>query len=318
MPVYEITDEDRDRLREPRGDVVQDEELIDTLQERDYHRLICVGDRVSLDVADSDIDADIYVVDGRIEREEIDTDEHDRLSTDLVLETENPSGTVTEDAWNTMREAVAHTCSTTVHVDGEEDLLALPAFLFASPDSLVVYGDWQNGAVLVKPDTEITRFTRELIGAAQYPNVIVGGSWDRFHAGHRYLLLAAFEHGEHVDIGVTTDAFLAERDKDDTDALDAFETRKEHIESFLETFGLVDSADVLAIDDFRGNAVDADRGVLLCTRETLENAKKVNEERLDQQKTPLNLAVLDRITDTDGTAISSSRIRAGEIDRDGL
>lgn len=318
MPVYEVTDEDRERLREPRGDVVQGDEIVTALEERDYHRLICVGDRVSLDVADSEVDADIYVVDGRIQREEIGGDEHDRLSTDLVLDVENPAGTITEAAWNIMREAFAHTCSTTVHVDGEEDLLALPAFLFASPDSLVVYGHWENGAVIVEPDEELKQFSRDLIGVARHPHVIVGGSWDQFHAGHRYLLLAAFEHGEHVDIGVTTDEMLADLEKNDADALESFGTRKQHVKSFLDTFGLSDRADILSIDDFRGNAVEADHGILLCTDDTLENAKQVNEERLERQKTPLNLAVLDQITDEEGHVISSTRIRSGAIDRDGL
>ncbi len=318
MPVYEITDEDRERLREPQGDVVQDDELIEELEKRDYHRLICVGDRVSLDVVDSDVDADISVVDGRIQREEIDGDEHDRLDTELVLDVENPAGTITEAAWNIMREAVAHTCSTTVHVDGEEDLLALPAFLFASPDSLIVYGHWEDGAVIAEPDAELKEFAQDLIGVAQRPHLIVGGSWDQFHAGHRYILLAAFEHGKQVDIGVTTDEMLADMEKDNADALEAFETRKQHVESFLDTFGTADRADIMPIDDFRGDAVEADHGILLCTDDTMENAKKVNEERLEQQKTPLNLAVLDQITDETGEVISSTRIRSGMIDRDGF
>ncbi len=316
--VYAITEEDRERFREPRGTVVQDEELINELRERDYHRLICVGDRVSLDVADSGIDADIYVVDGHIERERIDTRKHDELGTDLEMNTENPAGVITEDAWNTMREATAHTCSTAVHVDGEEDLLALPAFLFASPDSLVVYGDWQNGAVIVEPDEKMKQFVRDTVGIPQHPHVIVGGSWDHFHAGHRYLLMAAFEHGRQVDIGVTTDRMLADLEKDTAGRLEDIETRKQHVELFLDTFGLLERAEVLEIDDFRGNAVDADRGVLLCTEETLENAKNVNAERLERQKTPLNIAVLDRITGEDGSDISSSRIRAGDIDKDGF
>lgn len=316
--VYEITDEDREKLREPLGDVVQNEELITELQSREYHRLICVGDRVSLDVAESAVDADISIVDGRIEREAIDTDAHETIDAELVLDVENPAGVITEEAWNTVRKAFAHTSSTTVDVDGEEDLLALPAILFASPDSLIVYGDWQNGAVIMEPDDELKRFARELVGYKQYPRVIVGGSWDHFHAGHRYILLAAFEHGEHVDIGVTTDEMLAAEGKSEDDALEGFETRKAHIESFVAVHHLEDHAAILPIDDFRGNAVDADAAVLMVTEDTLENGKKVNDERLEQRKTPLNLAVLERITGEDGDVISSSRIRRDEIDENGF
>ncbi len=41
----------------------------------------------------------------------------------------------------------------------------------------------------------------------QYKKVAVGGTFDRFHNGHRKLLEEAFSHGELVVIGVTSNAF---------------------------------------------------------------------------------------------------------------
>lgn len=313
-PVYEITDEHKERLREPRGDVVQGDELIEELRERDYRRLICVGDRVSLDVAKSDVDADIYVVDGKIEREPVDG-EHEQIDTELRLEADNPAGAITEAAWNTVREAFAHTCSVTLHVDGEEDLLALPSIVFASPDSLIVYGDWENGAVILVPDAELKEFARDLVGFEQFPRVIVGGTWDRFHAGHRYLLLAALENGKHVDVGVTTNEYVEENGAKD---VESFEERRDSVTTFLKQEGRFDDVELMPIDDFRGNAVDVDRAVLMVTQETLGNAKKINEERLEQRKTPLNIAALEQITATDGQPISATRIRNGEIDQNGV
>ena len=40
-------------------------------------------------------------------------------------------------------------------VDGEEDLLTLPAILFAPPNSLVLYGHWQHGIIAVEVDEEM-------------------------------------------------------------------------------------------------------------------------------------------------------------------
>lgn len=315
MPVYSVSD-DRDRLREPRGDVVQGDALIAELAERDYHRLICVGDRVSLDVATSRIDADICVVDGRIERTPIAEDRHNALDAARTLETANPAGEITEDAWNTVREAIAHTCRTTVRVDGEEDLLALPAFLFTAPDSLVVYGHWEEGAVIVEPDAAQKAFVRDLIGINRFPHVIVGGSWDRFHAGHRYLLLAAFEHGQHVDIGICTDEMVAEK-LDDADHA-PFSERRDAVATFLETFGLRDRAELIEITDFRGNAVEADADVLMVTPDTMANAKQINQERVQDGRPPLKLAALDPLPAADGDPLRASRIRDGAIDRNGL
>lgn len=316
--VFTASDEDRERLREPRGDVVQDDELITELERREFQRLICVGDRVSMDVANSAFDFDIAIVDGKIERESIGSEDGHHIDTDLELSTENPAGIITEDAWNTVREAFAHDCSTTVEVAGEEDLLALPSILFASPDSLIVYGDRWNGAVILESDEALKRFARDIIGYEPYPHVIVGGSWDHFHAGHRYILLAAFEHGRHVDIGVTTDAMLQTEDKNEADVLQDVETRRAQVERFLEEFGLVSRGKIIPIDDFMGNAVDVEQAVLLVTRDTMENGKRINEARLEQRKTPLNLAVIDRVTAQDGNALSSTRIRDGEIDQNGF
>lgn len=299
--------------------MVQGDDLIEELRQRDYSRLICVGDRVSLDLTASDIDVDIAVVDGRIEREPLPDGELDRINAELALAADNPAGSITEEAWNTVREAVAHTCTTQLTVDGEEDLLALPAILFASPNSVIVHGHWEEGAVILEPDAALKQFVRDIIGAEPFPRLIAGGSWDRFHAGHRYFLLAAFEHGKHVAIGVTSDAMLAEK-ADDADSSDfePFEERERHVERFLDQFGLTDRATITQIDDYQGTAVDADSGVLLVTEDTLENGKQVNQDRLEQGKTPLNLAMVQQITGADGAVISSTRIRKNEIDRDGM
>ena len=41
----------------------------------------------------------------------------------------------------------------------------------------------------------------------KYNKVAVGGTFDKFHDGHKKLLSAAFEIGNEIEIGVTSDAF---------------------------------------------------------------------------------------------------------------
>ena len=41
----------------------------------------------------------------------------------------------------------------------------------------------------------------------KYNKVAVGGTFDKFHDGHKKLLSTAFEIGNEIEIGVTSDAF---------------------------------------------------------------------------------------------------------------
>jgi len=49
-------------------------------------------------------------------------------------------------------------------IDGEEDLLTLPAILFAPLGSLVLYGHWQHGIIGVEITEEIKQAVKVIIG----------------------------------------------------------------------------------------------------------------------------------------------------------
>ncbi|MCJ7479034.1 MAG: pantetheine-phosphate adenylyltransferase [Candidatus Nanohaloarchaeota archaeon QJJ-7] len=313
--VYEVSEEDRERLREPRGKVVKGDELLERLEGKEFDRCIAVGDRVSLDLVEGGLEPDITVVDGRIQRESIDTGKLEEIPYDLEKRVEDPPGKITAEAWDAVREAIARDCKTNLSVEGEEDLLALPAITYASPESVVVYGQRDTGAVILEPVKELKWFVRDLVGRERFGEVIVGGSWEFLHAGHRSIILEAFSRGENVEIGITSDSYL--EDKLETTEFEGFEERKAGLESFLEMFRLQERAELFEIDDFRGRAVEEGEAIIV-TDETRDSAERINKERKEEGREPLRILEVPLVDAESGGTISSSRIRNGEIDRDGL
>lgn len=312
--VYTATEEDREEIREPRGNVVNGETLIQRLEAIEYSELVTVGDRVSIDVASAGIVPDLSVVDGRIQRQEIADEKIQAIPADIETQTVNPAGGITRQAWRAVREGMARSSRVKLTVDGEEDLLAMPAVHMSPKDTVLVYGQRDVGAVILRCDEDITRFVEEIVDMRQYGKVIVGGSWDRFHAGHRSILLETVARGRHVDIGVTSDRFMQEKDVDD---YSGFQQRSKAVQRFVKRLGVQDRTRILRIDGFRGNAVQ-DGDALVVTEETRSRGEEINRERTRSGNDPLDLLTISRVQCTDGRPLSASRIRDGAVDRDGL
>ncbi len=114
-------------------------------------KLISVGDAVSESLMKNGIFPDVFIVDNRIMRKDITPIEFDAERT---IYARNPAGTISEEAWEKIRDALHSNLRTKIVIDGEEDLLALPAILFAPENSLVVYGQPHEGIVIIKVTRE--------------------------------------------------------------------------------------------------------------------------------------------------------------------
>ncbi|MEN4006689.1 MAG: phosphopantetheine adenylyltransferase [Methanobacteriaceae archaeon] len=141
--------------------------------------------------------------------------------------------------------------------------------------------------------------------------VAVGGTFDKFHKGHEKLLNEAFETGDNVLIGVSSDEFGGKKG-----SIDPYPKRISRLEEFLQKF---DSRYVIKkLEDPYGPTIhDSNIDVIVVSRETKTTADKINEIRRGKGMDPLKIFVIDWVLADDGKPISSSRIRKGEIDRDG-
>jgi len=106
-----------------------------------------VGDATVANMIRYDLKVDVFIVDNRVMRK---PSEPVKVVTDEVLRIRNPAATITAEAWNAISRAVRGEKTVKVEVEGEEDLLALPAIICAPQGSVVVYGQPGEGVVAVR------------------------------------------------------------------------------------------------------------------------------------------------------------------------
>ncbi|MEN4017079.1 MAG: phosphopantetheine adenylyltransferase [Methanobacterium sp.] len=141
--------------------------------------------------------------------------------------------------------------------------------------------------------------------------VAVGGTFDRFHKGHEKLLNEAFETGDNVLIGVTSDEFGGKKGN-----IDPYAKRISRLEEFLQKFN--SRYEVKKLEDPYGPTIyDSKIDAIVVSRETKPVADKINEIRQKKGMDPLQIFVIDWVLADDGRPILSTRIRNGEIDRNG-
>ena len=144
----------------------------------------------------------------------------------------------------------------------------------------------------------------------KYDKVAVGGTFDKFHDGHKKLLSTAFELGNRVEIGVTSDAFGGL-----TGDIDSCKERMSNLRSFF-----ADKSDfvVIPLNDPYGTTIhDAEFEAIVVSEETEPTAVEINKIRVSKGMDPIDIVVVSFVLDYDGNPISSTRIRRGEINQNG-
>jgi len=140
--------------------------------------------------------------------------------------------------------------------------------------------------------------------------VIVGGTFDHVHLGHEKLLRTALAEGE-TTIGLVSDEMLEEWKPE---VKRSYEERKENLERFLYPY---DGWSIVEINDPFKKAVEGDFDVLVVSYETKERGEKINQMRKERNKEALELIEVEPVLAEDLLPISSTRIRKGDIDKEG-
>ncbi|WP_343161405.1 GTP-dependent dephospho-CoA kinase family protein [Natrialba sp. INN-245] len=155
-----LPEELRGEFKEPMGPLETDAAV---LLESVDGTLIAVGDVVTDHLLRAGREPDVALVDERTKRRDVDEEIRERVAAEPDLEAENPPAEISADAVSTLLEALALEEPTTVLVDGEEDLLALPAIVAAPEGASVVYGQPDEGMVHVRVTEETKSEMRALL-----------------------------------------------------------------------------------------------------------------------------------------------------------
>ena len=148
------------------------------------------------------------------------------------------------------------------------------------------------------------------MNSKKYNKVAVGGTFDKFHDGHKKLLSTAFELVNQIEIGVTSDAFGGLKGD-----IDSCKTRMSNLNAF---FSDKSNFVVIPLNDPYGTTIhDEDFDAIVVSEETEPTAVKINEIRVSKGMKPLDIVVVSFVLAYDGNPISSTRIRSGEINQNG-
>ena len=150
----------------------------------------------------------------------------------------------------------------------------------------------------------------------KFGKVAVGGTFDELHRGHKVLLLKAFEIGERILIGLCSDEFAKKLGKPHTTA--SYDERLIELRSFLANLGVSERAEIITLKDpFGPTVTDKCIEAVVVSEETKTTANKINEQRQRNELNPLKIIAINMVPSEDCSPISTTRIRKGEIDREG-
>nr|ABZ07503.1 putative protein of unknown function (DUF359) [uncultured marine microorganism HF4000_ANIW137G21] len=147
-----------------------------------------------------------------------------------------------------------------------------------------------------------------------HPLGLLGGTFDCFHAGHLALVERGLVECEVLEIWLTSDALAQFKDARTC-------SWNERTSDLLDSIGKAAAQRVSlhTLEDEDGPApIHEVATAILCTPETRAGCARINSMRAANDLPDLAVIEVEHVLAGDGEPISSSRIRAGEIDREGL
>ena len=154
----------RNELKIPLGKLIKN----NSSEKEDYIRkiysekvVITVGDATSELLLKMGLIPLLHIIDGREKREKRSLPLSDAINTELIVE--NKPGEITSDSFNLVKNIFKEKPPIRLVVEGEEDLLVLPVCLFAPENSVVMYGQPNEGLVVAEITNEVRDKVQKIV-----------------------------------------------------------------------------------------------------------------------------------------------------------
>lgn len=149
-----------------------------------------------------------------------------------------------------------------------------------------------------------------------YSHIVLGGTFDHLHAGHRDLLTLAFSLAKKVTVGLTKASMNA--DKILPGEILPYAIREREILEHIQTLGRKNDIRIIPIKDIYGSTLtDKSLDAILVTPHTQSGAVHINTQRVTRGLPELPIEVCVLKLDALGDVLCSSNIRLGKVNRAG-
>ncbi len=154
----------RDQLKIPLGNLIRDNDpnKENIIKKNSIESIIItVGDRTTENLLQLGVKPQIQIVDGLEKRSKRVVPTDDKTNTKLFCK--NPPGEITDESMRVIQEAFSSEPPVRILVDGEEDLLVIPVCMYAPENSIVMYGQPNEGLVIVTVTPEIRAKVQKIL-----------------------------------------------------------------------------------------------------------------------------------------------------------
>ena len=158
----------REELKIPLGELLPEsqadkENILKHIDENSY--IITVGDRTTEKMIEFELIPSLQIIDSQEKRVKREPPKLSEKTTEIKID--NPAAEITPQSIDTIKKAFSMNPPVRIRVNGEEDLLVLPVCIYAPDNAVVMYGQPNEGLVIVKVTPEIRNKTKTLLDSME-------------------------------------------------------------------------------------------------------------------------------------------------------